>query len=195
MQIEAFAPAKVNLYLHITGRRADGYHLVDSLVAFADIGDRVIAEPADGFSLAVNGPEASGLASAGNDNLVLRAARLLAAHLRIAGGAKLRLEKHLPVAAGIGGGSSDAAATLRVLQRLWRVVVDDAKLQALAGGRLRTGANPHTPAQRSDRGSDWAHPRDRDRARPPQRAARRFACADERQRRHLLCPLRRSPRG
>jgi len=134
MQIEAFAPAKVNLYLHITGRRADGYHLVDSLVAFADIGDRVIAEPADGFSLAVNGPEASGLASAGNDNLVLRAARLLAAHLRIAGGAKLRLEKHLPVAAGIGGGSSDAAATLRVLQRLWRVVVDDAKLQALAVG-------------------------------------------------------------
>src|SRR5215469_9661694 len=90
MQIEAFAPAKVNLYLHITGRRADGYHLVDSLVAFADIGDRVIAEPADGFSLAVNGPEASGLASAGNDNLVLRAARLLAAHLRIAGGAKLQ---------------------------------------------------------------------------------------------------------
>lgn len=138
MRIEAFAPAKVNLYLQVTGRRADGYHLVDSLVAFADIGDRVIAEPTEDFSLQVNGPEAGSLASAGDDNLVLRAARLFAVHVGIAAGAALRLEKHLPVAAGIGGGSSDAAATLRALRQLWRVPVDNAALQTLAA---RIGAD------------------------------------------------------
>jgi 4-diphosphocytidyl-2-C-methyl-D-erythritol kinase len=76
--VTVFAPAKVNLYLHVTGRRADGYHLVDSLVAFADIGDRITAEPAAQLSLALSGPEAETLATAIDDNLVLRAARLLA---------------------------------------------------------------------------------------------------------------------
>ena len=78
MRVTALAPAKVNLYLHVTGRRADGYHLVDRLVAFADIGDRLTGEPASSLSLAVDGPEATDLPAIGDDNLVLRAARLLA---------------------------------------------------------------------------------------------------------------------
>jgi 4-diphosphocytidyl-2-C-methyl-D-erythritol kinase len=108
------APAKLNLALHVTGRRADGYHLLDSLVAFAGTGDRVTVAAADRLTLAVTGPMAAGLAT--DDNLCLRAARSLGP-----GGAAITLDKHLPVASGIGGGSSDAAATLRALARLWRV--------------------------------------------------------------------------
>ena len=119
MAVRAFAPAKVNLYLHVIGRRADGYHLLDSLVAFADIGDAMTAAPADTLSLTVDGPEAAGLAGLGDDNLVLRAARLLAERGGIEAGAALHLEKRLPAAAGIGGGSSDAAAALRALSHLW----------------------------------------------------------------------------
>jgi 4-diphosphocytidyl-2-C-methyl-D-erythritol kinase len=126
--VTAFAPAKVNLYLHVTGRRADGYHLVDSLVAFADIGDRLTAEPAGSLSLAVDGPEATGLAAKGDDNLVLRAARLLADQAGVGPGAALHLDKRLPVAAGIGGGSSDAAAALLMLRRLWGLSLDDEAL-------------------------------------------------------------------
>ncbi|MGB9646601.1 MAG: 4-(cytidine 5'-diphospho)-2-C-methyl-D-erythritol kinase, partial [Stellaceae bacterium] len=110
MAVTAFAPAKVNLYLHVTARRDDGYHELDSLVAFADVGDRLTAEPAASRSLAVQGPEAADLAAVGDDNLVLRAARLLAERAGITAGAALHLDKHLPVAAGIGGGSSDCAA-------------------------------------------------------------------------------------
>lgn len=108
----AFAPAKLNLCLHVTGRRADGYHLLDSLVVFAGVGDRVTAQPAEELTLTIEGPMAAGL-SAGDDNLVLRAARLVGAQ-RVA----LTLWKELPVASGIGGGSADAAATLRVLAAL-----------------------------------------------------------------------------
>src|SRR4051812_16589226 len=125
MPVTGFAPAKVNLYLHVTGRRDDGYHLLDSLVAFADIGDTLTAEPAASLSLVVDGPEAADLAAAGDDNLVLRAARLLRDHAGITSGAALRLVKRLPVAAGIGGGSSDAAAALLALRRLWRISLDD----------------------------------------------------------------------
>jgi 4-diphosphocytidyl-2-C-methyl-D-erythritol kinase len=107
------APAKVNLALHVVGR-CDGYHLLDSLVAFARLGDRLEAEPADRLSLAIDGPFARDL-GAGPDNLVLRAAALVAPGR----GAVLRLTKLLPVASGIGGGSADAAATLRLLARLW----------------------------------------------------------------------------
>ncbi|HEV2099156.1 MAG TPA: 4-(cytidine 5'-diphospho)-2-C-methyl-D-erythritol kinase [Stellaceae bacterium] len=135
MTVAAFAPAKVNLYLHITGRRADGYHLLDSLVAFADIGDRITARRAASLSLEVEGPEAPQLAGLGEDNLVLRAARLLADHTGIAEGASLNLEKNLPVAAGIGGGSSDAAAALRALCELWRVSIEEEELCRL-GARL-----------------------------------------------------------
>jgi 4-diphosphocytidyl-2-C-methyl-D-erythritol kinase len=133
--VTGFAAAKVNLYLHVIGRRADGYHLIDSLVAFADIGDRVTARPAASLSLEVGGPEAAGLVGLGEDNLVLRAARLLADHAGVAAGAALHVEKNLPVAAGIGGGSSDAAAALRALCELWRVEIDEETLARL-GARL-----------------------------------------------------------
>lgn len=108
------ASAKVNLCLHVTGRRADGYHLLDSIVVFAAVGDVVTAEAAPALSLAIRGPMVAGL-DAGDDNLVLRAARAFGADR----GARLGLEKHLPVASGIGGGSADAAAALRALARLW----------------------------------------------------------------------------
>jgi 4-diphosphocytidyl-2-C-methyl-D-erythritol kinase len=117
MKTEGFAPAKINLTLHVTGRRADGYHLLDSLVVFADVGDRITAVPAPRIDLVIDGPMAAGL-PADDTNLVLRAARLLAADGK---GALITLTKVLPVASGIGGGSSDAAATLRVLARLWDV--------------------------------------------------------------------------
>ena len=104
------APAKVNLTLHVTGRRADGYHLLDSLVVFADIGDRVTVRP--GVShLRITGPMSAGVPE-GPENLVLRAAALMGIE------ADITLDKHLPAAAGIGGGSSDAAACLRALARL-----------------------------------------------------------------------------
>ena len=135
MAVAAFAPAKVNLYLHVTGRRADGYHLLDSLVAFVDIGDRLRAEPATSLSLTVDGPEAADLAAVGGDNLVLRAARLLADQAGTTAGAALHLDKHLPVAAGIGGGSSDAAAALLALKGLWQISLQDEALWAL-GARL-----------------------------------------------------------
>ncbi|WP_114287455.1 4-(cytidine 5'-diphospho)-2-C-methyl-D-erythritol kinase [Candidatus Halocynthiibacter alkanivorans] len=111
MAIETFAPAKVNLTLHVTGQRADGYHLLDSLVVFADFGDRVTARPADELSLTVAGPRAGGV-PVDERNLMMKAARFFGAH------AALSLDKRLPHAAGIGGGSSDAAATLRALARL-----------------------------------------------------------------------------
>jgi 4-diphosphocytidyl-2-C-methyl-D-erythritol kinase len=136
--VAAFAPAKINLYLHVVGTREDGYHLLDSLVAFADIGDSVSAAPAAALSLAVNGPEAGGVAGLGDDNVVLRAARALAASAGISAGAALHLQKHLPTAAGIGGGSADAAAALRVLDRLWGGPVSGDRLQELA---LELGAD------------------------------------------------------
>jgi 4-diphosphocytidyl-2-C-methyl-D-erythritol kinase len=136
------ARAKINLYLHVIGRRADGYHLLDSLVVFADIGDRLRIEPSDSLSLTIDGPFGAGL-SASSDNLVFRAAHALAAALAEkglpAGGAALRLSKHLPVASGIGGGSADAAAALVGLSRLWRVpegTVDLAQIGLLLGADL-----------------------------------------------------------
>jgi 4-diphosphocytidyl-2-C-methyl-D-erythritol kinase len=135
MPISAFAPAKVNLYLHVIGRRADGYHLLDSLVGFADIGDLLTAEPAVDLSLKIAGPEAASLSGAEDHNLVLRAARLLADHAGVPRGAALHLQKNLPVAAGIGGGSSDAAAALRVLTQEWQVSIDKQALYEL-GARL-----------------------------------------------------------
>ncbi len=109
--VEAQAPAKINLTLHVTGRRPDGYHLLDSLVVFADLGDVLRVAPAESASLRVTGPMAAGV-PAGPENLVLRAAALMGV------AAEVELEKHLPAAAGIGGGSSDAAATLRALAEL-----------------------------------------------------------------------------
>ncbi len=138
------APAKVNLYLQVVGRRGDGYHLLDSLVAFADIGDRVEASQADRLTLSVGGPEANAVADLGDDNLVLRAARLYIEAARDRGPGKavchaaLALEKRLPTASGIGGGSSDAAATLRVLDHLSGGALSRAGLAELAA---RLGAD------------------------------------------------------
>jgi 4-diphosphocytidyl-2-C-methyl-D-erythritol kinase len=115
MTIKELAPAKINLTLHVTGQRADGYHLLDSLVVFADIGDHITVEQAKDLSLTLTGPEAGPL-QADPDNLVLRAARLL----HPTQGAHITLDKQLPVASGIGGGSADAAATLRALSSLWQ---------------------------------------------------------------------------
>jgi 4-diphosphocytidyl-2-C-methyl-D-erythritol kinase len=114
------ARAKVNLTLHVTGRRADGYHLLDSLVVFAATGDRLRATPDGTLRLAVEGPFAPGV-PADATNLVLRAATLLQARRGVSAGAALVLDKRLPHGAGIGGGSSDAAAALRLLARRWRV--------------------------------------------------------------------------
>jgi 4-diphosphocytidyl-2-C-methyl-D-erythritol kinase len=125
------APAKLNLYLHVLGRRADGYHVLDSLVAFADIGDEVAAAPARSLSLDIAGPFAPGLA-ADASNLVWRAATALAQRLGRAPDAALTLAKNLPVASGIGGGSSDAAATLRALLALWRAELAPEALHEIA---------------------------------------------------------------
>ena len=125
------APAKVNLYLHVTGRRDDGYHLLDSLVIFAGIGDILSGTPAATLSLELRGPFAAGLA-AEPDNLVLRAARSLALASGVSKGAALTLDKYLPVASGIGGGSADAAAALRLLSRLWQLPNTDLLFQLAA---------------------------------------------------------------
>lgn len=115
----------------MTGRRADGYHLLDSLVVFAGAADSVTVAPADGLTLAVEGPGAAGLAREA-DNLVVRAARLLAEASGVPARAALTLVKRLPVASGIGGGSADAAAALRALNALWGFDFDEARLAALA---------------------------------------------------------------
>ncbi|HXC56436.1 MAG TPA: 4-(cytidine 5'-diphospho)-2-C-methyl-D-erythritol kinase [Rhizomicrobium sp.] len=128
---EAFAAAKINLYLHVGERRADGFHELESLVVFANVGDTLSFAAADAFTLVVDGPFAAGLAAEG-DNLVLRAARALAAQAGVAAGAAITLTKNLPVASGIGGGSADAAATLRGLTHLWGLARETFELAELA---------------------------------------------------------------
>jgi 4-diphosphocytidyl-2-C-methyl-D-erythritol kinase len=125
------ARAKVNLYLRVTGRRADGYHLLDSLAVFADAKDIVTAGPAEDLTLDIRGAEAVALTGE-PDNLVLRAARALAEATGRAPKAAITLTKLLPVASGIGGGSADAAAALRVLDTLWETGLDHAALEAIA---------------------------------------------------------------
>ncbi|SMX42732.1 4-(cytidine 5'-diphospho)-2-C-methyl-D-erythritol kinase [Octadecabacter ascidiaceicola] len=116
------ASAKVNLSLHVTGVRPDGYHLLDSLVMFTSLGDEIHVAPAGTLSLTIEGPFADDL-RVDDDNLVLRAARSFG----VPDGAAITLHKNLPVASGIGGGSADAAATLRALARLWDVPLPNAK--------------------------------------------------------------------
>jgi 4-diphosphocytidyl-2-C-methyl-D-erythritol kinase len=111
VSVTEFAPAKINLTLHVTGRHANGYHSLDSLVVFADVGDRITVSAGQRTELTVTGPRAAGVPT-GDGNLVLRAAAAMRA-----GGVSVVLEKHLPLASGIGGGSSDAAATLRAIAR------------------------------------------------------------------------------
>ena len=129
LSVEAWA--KVNLFLHVTGRRDDGYHRLDSLVAFAGIGDTVTVSPASALSLTIDGPTAP-LLAVGDDNIVLRAARALAAAAGRPAQAHIHLIKRLPVAAGIGGGSADAAAALRALSHMWDIHLPPAALRAVA---------------------------------------------------------------
>jgi 4-diphosphocytidyl-2-C-methyl-D-erythritol kinase len=121
------APAKVNLTLHVLGRRADGYHEIESLVAFAGVGDALSFTPDRALALIVDGPTA---AAAGDtaDNLVLKAARALAERVEGLQLGRFALSKRLPVAAGLGGGSADAAAALRMLARSSRLAPDDPRL-------------------------------------------------------------------
>lgn len=128
---EAFAPAKINLCLHVGEKRSDGFHDLESLVVFTDIGDTLTFAPSPALTFSVDGPFGAALASEGN-NLVLRAARALAAHASVSTGAAISLTKVLPVASGIGGGSADAAAALRGLTRLWGLNVSWPDLRQIA---------------------------------------------------------------
>lgn len=134
MSRSAFAPAKVNLFLHVGAPDAEGYHPLSSLVVFADVGDRLSVEPAEEPQFLVDGPFAGGLAAEG-DNLVLRAVRGLE---RAAAGAfppmRLVLRKELPIAAGLGGGSSDAGAALRLLREALHLELTDEALTDIAAG-------------------------------------------------------------
>lgn len=127
------AYAKVNVALHVRARRNDGYHALESLFVFAADGDRLTGCATDdgAIDLAIDGPFGGALA-AGPDNLVVKAARALQSYLGEQRGAAIRLTKRLPVASGIGGGSADAAATLRLLARLWEVRIDAGELAGLA---------------------------------------------------------------
>ncbi|GHF23582.1 4-diphosphocytidyl-2-C-methyl-D-erythritol kinase [Kordiimonas sediminis] len=139
------APAKINLFLHITGRRSNGYHDLESLFVFTHAGDGITCELADTFSLAITGPFAPDLegtdleGTAPEDNLCLKAARLLASRVSVSGqGVRITLDKKLPIAAGIGGGSSDAAATLLALNSLWNCGLSHDELAAMS---LELGAD------------------------------------------------------
>ena len=136
-QISVHAAAKINLFLHVTGRREDGYHELDSLVGFTAIGDRITVDASKDITLSVDGPFGDSL-PVNDDNLVLAAARLLAEEVGYQGGAVISLQKNLPVSSGIGGGSADAAATLHALNRLWDVGVSR---EILATIGLRLGAD------------------------------------------------------
>ncbi len=140
MATKVFAPAKINLTLHVTGQRDDGYHLLDSLVTFAPVGDILHIQPGPEVSLVVGGPEGAGVPG-DMGNLVMKVAGLLSKGR----GAAMTLVKNLPVAAGIGGGSADAAAAFRGLMAFWddRGFADlpDAELAPLAKAMMRLGAD------------------------------------------------------
>ena len=129
------APAKVNLFLHVTGKRDDGYHLLESLVCFTASGDVVSGEVRDDgtITLSITGPMAANLALEDtSDNLVMRAARMIQAESGTTQGADLILDKRLPIASGIGGGSADAAAAIRLLCEMWKLDLDEDTLSRIA---------------------------------------------------------------
>ena len=130
--LHEFAPAKLNLYLHVTGRKEDGYHELDSLVAFASIGDEVALRKAKGFRFEVTGAQAGVLAQDDEENLVVKAAQFLAQIIGHELDTHIVLAKKLPIASGIGGGSSDAAAALRLLALHWNLAQDDPRLMQVA---------------------------------------------------------------
>jgi 4-diphosphocytidyl-2C-methyl-D-erythritol kinase len=135
--VEEEAPAKLNLCLRVTGRRADGYHELDSWVVFIEWADRLSLVPDEALRLELTGPFAAALAGQ-PDNLAIRAVRRLAAHVGRPPKLRLILDKRIPVAAGLGGGSADAAATLRGLDRLWDLRLESSELLAIA---LELGAD------------------------------------------------------
>ena len=136
--LQATAYAKLNLALHVTGRRDDGYHLLDTLVAFADYGDEITVSPAQEDSFTLSGRFGAGLPANG-DNLVLKARDLLRTHFpQHSSAVAIHLEKNLPVASGIGGGSSDAATLLALLIRLWNIKPEQALLEQIC---LQLGAD------------------------------------------------------
>ncbi len=132
--LRLIAPAKVNLYLHVLGRNARGYHLLDSLTVFTEAGDCLSVSPDEALSLHVSGPFAGAIGPAAS-NLVMRAAIGLAKAAGLSQpGARIELIKNLPPASGIGGGSSDAAAAIRLLSRLWNITLDSQGEMQLALG-------------------------------------------------------------
>lgn len=140
MRLSAFAPAKVNLFLHVGKPDGEGYHPISSLMVFADVGDRVMIQPSDAPAFEMSGPFAAEIPADG-DNLVVRAAQ--AVHRRLGGPIppyRLILEKHLPIAAGLGGGSSDAGATLKLLRDALAPGMPDDDLEPLAAGLGADGA-------------------------------------------------------
>ena len=137
LDLVEIAPAKINLTLRVLGRRADGYHDIESLVVFADVADRLALMPGDALTLTVHGSSAA-QSGAVADNLVIKAARALAARIAKLRVGAFRLEKNVPVAAGLGGGSADAAAALRLLARANNLAPDDPRLHDAA---RETGAD------------------------------------------------------
>jgi 4-diphosphocytidyl-2-C-methyl-D-erythritol kinase len=140
MRLSAFAPAKVNLFLHVGGTDAEGYHPISSLMVFADVGDRVAIQPSDAPGFETSGPFGAALPSDA-DNLVVRAAR--AFHAKLGGPTppyRLILDKHLPIAAGLGGGSSDAGAALKLLRDALAPTLSDDDLEPLAASLGADGA-------------------------------------------------------
>jgi 4-diphosphocytidyl-2-C-methyl-D-erythritol kinase len=129
--INLLAPAKINLFLHLTGKRDDGYHLLQSLMIFVDVGDRLEIAPYDGLFIDVDGPFAGDM-SAPHDNLVYKAAVLLAEDYKMQPRGRITLEKNLPIASGVGGGASDAAAALTGLARLWGLPEEPDRLHRIA---------------------------------------------------------------
>jgi 4-diphosphocytidyl-2-C-methyl-D-erythritol kinase len=140
MRFSAFAPAKVNLFLHVGGPDAEGYHPISSLMVFADVGDQLMIQPSDAPAFETTGPFGASI-PAGEDNLVLRAAR--AFHARLGGPVppyRLILDKRLPIAAGLGGGSSDAGAALKLLRDALAPRLTDDDLEPLAASLGADGA-------------------------------------------------------
>lgn len=139
--VTKIAPAKVNLFLHITGRRQNGFHELESLFAFTQKGDEIKVSDSESLELIINGPFADELIRAGGEqenNLVFKAAKLLAAHCDREALVTIELTKNLPVAAGVGGGSADAAATLLALRELWQL---DIGPEVMADIALQLGAD------------------------------------------------------
>lgn len=130
--MQEIAFAKINLALHVRARRPDGYHEIETVFAFAEDGDVLAADDHEALTLEIGGPFAGALAAAQRENLVLRAASALRDRYEVQRGVRLKLQKRLPVAAGLGGGSADAAAALRLLARWWQVKCQGAELLAIA---------------------------------------------------------------